>query len=220
MDKKSSFETTVEANGSFAIPCRPPSMRNPLVLRECLWLLCLLLNLVQVCRANEDIESVLRKVAGVFRNESAGRSRYGTSLDKTVVMTGCNYGFLNHLLNFKCFADRLNMKFLVVALDRKTHDFIRLNTTMDSIYMQYADVTEEATEFRSQQFNLITARKKEAVHDVLELGYDILFSDTDVAMVRDPFPYLLWDNVDYVHSLNCICKYTRWLFRRVSKRAR
>ena len=168
----------------------------------------LLFHYVEV-RALEDIESVLWKVAGVFRNTSYAHSLYGTSLEKTVVMTGCNYGFLNHLMNFKCFADRLDMKFVVVALDKKTHDFIRRNTTMDSIYMQYADVTEEATEFRSQQFNLITARKKEAVHDVLELGYDILFSDTDVAIVRDPFPYLLWDNVDYVHSLNCICRYCR-----------
>lgn len=154
----------------------------------------------------ENIESVLQRVAGVFYENSGKQSRYGGVLEKTVVMTGCNHGFLNHLMNFKCFADRLDMKFVVVALDKKTHDFIRFNTTMESIYMQYADVTEESTEFRSQQFNLITARKKEAVHDVLELGYDILFSDTDVAIVRDPFSYLLWENVDYVHSLNCICK--------------
>ena len=153
----------------------------------------------------ETIETVLQRVAGVFYNESK-RNEYRGDLDKTVVMTGCNHGFLNHLMNFKCFAERLGIKFLVVALDKKTHDFIRLNTSVDSIYMQYAGVTEEATEFRSKQFNLITTRKKEAVHDVLKLGYDVLFSDTDVAIVRDPFPYLLWTNVDYVHSLNCICK--------------
>jgi hypothetical protein len=154
----------------------------------------------------ETIETVLHRVAGVFVNETKQYKGYGGQLNKTVVMTGCNHGFLNHLMNFKCFADRLGVKFLVVALDKKTHDYIRLNTSMDSIYMQYADVTEEATEFRSKQFNLITTRKKEAVHDVLKLGYDVLFSDTDVAIVRDPFPYLLWKNVDYVHSLNCICK--------------
>ena len=161
----------------------------------------------------ETIETVLQRVAGVFQNVSK-RNEYGGGLDKTVVMTGCNHGFLNHLMNFKCFAERLGMKFLVVALDKKTHDFIRLNTSMDSIYMQYAGVTEEATEFRSTQFNLITTRKKEAVHDVLKLGYDVLFSDTDVAIVRDPFPYLLWTNVDYVHSLNCICKSQRYAMKR------
>ena len=164
-----------------------------------------LVNGTESKNAYETIETVLERVAGVFYNDS-NRAKYGRNLDKTVVMTGCNHGFLNHLMNFKCFADRLGIKFLVVALDKRTHEFIRLNTSVDSIYMQYADVTEESTEFRSKQFNLITTRKKEAVHDVLKLGYDVLFSDTDVAIVRDPFPYLLWANVDYVHSLNCICK--------------
>ena len=42
-----------------------------------------------------------------------------------------------------------------------------------------------------------------------------MFTDTDVALVRDPFPYLLWDNVDYVHSLNAICtKEDTWDFRK------
>lgn len=67
------------------------------------------------------------------------------------------------------------------------------------------EVTGASTEFRSKQFNLITARKKEAVHDILMLGYDVLFSDTDVAVIRDPLPYMLRTNVDYVHSLNYMC---------------
>ena len=69
-----------------------------------------------------------------------------------------------------------------------------------------SSVTSDSVTFRSKQFNLITARKKEAVHDILVLGYDVLFSDTDVAMLRDPLPYLLWKNVDYVHSLNAVCR--------------
>ncbi len=164
----------------------------------------------------ETIETVLQRVAGVFHVPPGTASKY-PSLNKTVVLTGCNHGFLNHLHNFKCFMDRLNMKFLVVALDRKTHDYLRLNTTMESIYIASAsagNIHEESASFRSAQFNLITAKKKEVVHDVLMLGYDVLFSDTDVAIVRDPFPYLLWDNVDYVHSLNQICEQRdHWTFR-------
>ena len=152
----------------------------------------------------ENIECILRKASGVYLNGTYG-AKHNSALKNTVVMTGCNYGFLNHLMNFKCFAERLGIKFIVVALDKKAHDFIRENTTMYSLYMHYADVTSEPTEFRSQQFNMITARKKEAVHDVLQLGYDVLFCDVDVAIIRDPFPYLVWEGVDYVHSLNCIC---------------
>ena len=172
--------------------------------------------LADIAHDSETIDTVLARVAGVYHTEPGAKPRH-PGLEKTVVLTGCNHGFLNHLQNFKCFMDRLGMKFLVVALDRKTHDYLRLNTTMESIYMNTASsagISEESASFRSAQFNLITARKKEAVHDVLTLGYDVLFSDTDVALVRDPFKYLLWENVDYVHSLNQICDTVdHWSFR-------
>eukprot|EP01036_Dinobryon_divergens_P028204 gene28204-37108_t len=77
------------------------------------------------------------------------------------------------------------------------------------------EVTTDPQKFRSKQFNLITARKKEAVHDILKLGYNVLFSDTDVAMIRDPLPYMLWENVDYVHSLNYWCNVgEKWDFHK------
>ena len=130
-------------------------------------------------------------------------------LDKTVLITGCNYGFINHLNNFKCFAERLGMKFLVIAMDKLAYSYIIHNTTMHGYLMTggaVGDTTSVPQKFRSKQFNLITARKKEAVHDILALGFNVLFSDTDVAMIRDPLPYMLWENVDYVHSLNYMCK--------------
>jgi hypothetical protein len=46
----------------------------------------------------------------------------------------------------------------------------------------------------------------------------VLFTDTDVALIRDPFPYLLWKDVDYVHSLNVICSNEdHWDFRNTPK---
>lgn len=158
---------------------------------------------------NDTLLLALKRNAGVFRNETR------PGLEKTVLLTGCNHGFLNHLENFRCFAERLNMKFLVIALDFKAFEYIRRNTSMDAIFMSTAGVTEDNVDFRSKQFNLITARKKEAVHDVLDLGFDVLFTDTDVALLRDPFPYMLYNNVDYVHSLNAICTAANtWDFRR------
>ncbi len=148
---------------------------------------------------------LLQKSAGVYKDAS----KITEDLKKTVLITGCNHGFINHLQNFKCFADRLGMKFLVIAMDERAHNYIVQNTTMSSYLMTggaIGEVTGDSTEFRSKQFNLITARKKEAVHDILQLGYNVIFSDTDVAMIRDPIPYMMWENVDYVHSLNYMCK--------------
>jgi hypothetical protein len=151
----------------------------------------------------------LSKAAGIYSDPSRSSDVVKMGLEKTVMVTGCNYGFLNHLHNFKCFADRLGMKFLVISFDQQAHDYITKNTTMTSYLMSAGsagqEVTNVAQEFRSKQFNLITARKKEAVHDILALGYNVLFSDTDVAMIQDPLPDLLFQNVDYVHSLNYWC---------------
>ena len=40
---------------------------------------------------------------------------------------------------------------------------------------------------------------------VLKLGYDVFFIDPDVALIRDPLKYMLFKNVDYVHSVNLRC---------------
>lgn len=168
--------------------------------------ICLILILVCSGFAVPDREELKRQlvnVAGIYKDASKTKG-----LEKTVMITACNRGFVNHLHNFKCWAGRLGMKFLVMAMDREAHEYITKNTTMNSYLMvggAVGEVTGAATEFRSKQFNLITARKKEAVHDILQLGYDVLFSDTDVAMVRDPLPYMIRANVDYAHSLNYMC---------------
>ena len=84
------------------------------------WSLVLLLCVISAVSAehredmgSSSLSAILQRVAGVFKD----KPRKG--MEKTILMTGCNHGFLNHLENFKCFADRLNMKFLVIALDQK-----------------------------------------------------------------------------------------------------
>lgn len=163
----------------------------------------LLLNSVYAVVDHVEMRTMLDKVAGVYTDPAKSKG-----LEKTVLITACNFGFVNHLHNFKCFADRLGMKFLVMAMDAQAHNYITNNTTMNSFLMgggAVGEVTGSATDFRTKQFNLITAKKKEAVHDILQLGYDVLFSDTDVAMIRDPLPYMVRINVDYAHSLNYMC---------------
>ena len=35
--------------------------------------------------------------------------------------------------------------------------------------------------------------------------YNLIFADTDVVVVQDPLPLVLWQGVDYVHSINRFC---------------
>ena len=42
----------------------------------------------------------------------------------------------------------------------------------------------------------------EAVYGALKLGYDVVFSDVDVIILKDPIEYLFYPSIDYVHSVN------------------
>lgn len=164
---------------------------------------------IQFLSSKNDTLEALERVSGVFKSFNNETRQLESSLRRTVLLTASNYGYLNHLMNFKCFMERLNMKFLVIALDKRTYLSLSEMGGFECLLMSSTGVNEDSSDFRSHQFNLITTRKKEAVFQVLMLHYDVLFSDTDVAIVRNPFPYLLWENVDYVHSLNCICEYQK-----------
>jgi hypothetical protein len=161
-----------------------------------------------VCKGQEtapddQLKAAVKLAAGVYVDPSRQKG-----FEDILVVAGCNYGYLNHLHNFKCFTDRLGIKFLVVSMDQQAHSYITNRTNMISYYAGAGRVGEVGggnMQFRSREFNILTAKKKEAVHDILKLGYSVLFSDTDVVMLQDPFPYLLWKNIDYVHSINAVC---------------
>ncbi len=164
------------------------------------------LHTVESIKSNHDLIKKLDQVKGVYEDPFKAKQM---GVENTVLITACNYGFINHLYNFDCFMKRLKMKYLVFAMDKQAYEYLKVNTTINVYNMNNLDgseVTSLPQLFRSKQFNIITAKKKEAVHDVMLLGYDVLFSDTDVAVVRDPFPYMVWKNVDYVHSLNAMCQ--------------
>jgi hypothetical protein len=156
---------------------------------------------------NNDLKQKIEQVVGVYKNPKAQKIIPKRILDRTVLVTASNNGYLNHLYNFKCFLDRLEMKFLVISMDELVYKSI--NTTMTSYLMVKDSDSVETTvsqSFRTPQFNLLSFRKIEVVQKILQLGYHVLFSDTDVAMIRDPLPYMLWGNVDYVHSINDQCE--------------
>jgi len=159
----------------------------------------------------EELQIVLKSAAGVYKDASKN-----PSLSKTVIVTGGNYGYLNHVHNLKCWLDRIGMKFLVFALDPKAHKILSLDKEMNVFYWTGEEGVDEApTEWQSSQFHVITNRKKEAALGLLERNYDVIFIDTDVAVFRDFMPYLLWNNVNYVHSVNSKCPQSdAWDFRR------
>ena len=144
-------------------------------------------------------------VAGVYKKDEA-KSMIPSSLNQTIVMTACNSGYLPHLLNFDCYATRLGIKYMVFALDVNLHAVLqRKYPHIVSVSYSSKKITGIASNFRSKHFNLITNRKEEAVLCALILGYDAVFIDVDIAMVKDPIPKLIIPRYDYVHSVNVRC---------------
>lgn len=145
----------------------------------------------------------LKTSAGVYNDHL-----YNPLLKKTVLITGCNHGYVQFLANFECFMNRLNLKVLVMAMDAKTHAHIESNqnsSLKSFLWVGRDDVAERAASFRSPQFNIITHSKTTYTRTILSLGYDVLFIDLDIIVLRDPVPYLLWRNVDYVFTHNMRC---------------
>lgn len=159
---------------------------------------------VNEIQRSEELELILKKAVGVYQD-----SLYNPKMNKTVIITSSSYGYLNFLCNFKCFMDRLKLKVLVVSMDSKIHMKINqhMNTSFSSFFWQSNQTItgDEINIFRSAQFNSITHRKIEAIILVMTLGYDVIFIDSDIALIRDPIPYLIWRNVDYSFSHNKIC---------------
>jgi hypothetical protein len=78
---------------------------------------------------------------------------------------------------------------------------------MVSVLWSARNVPATNTFWKQAGFNAITSQKKRAAVAVMELGYDLIFSDTDNIMLRDPIPYLMKipTAVDYVHAVNAPC---------------
>lgn len=182
-----------------------------------------------------ELKFVADASSGVFQSASTREMR--PELQKVVIVTAANSPYFDQVVNFACWLERLDMKAMVFSLDRSLHERIvgmyrDTDSTTQSVGPEIKNPTDLARdpdpvllsalwdvgglssvgEYRTKQFHAVTTTKLSVTKVLLEMGYDVLFIDVDVALLRDPFPYLLWENVDYVHSVNKLCPDSdKWL---------
>lgn len=137
------------------------------------------------------------------------------SLNKTILIAGVNNGYKDFFHNFKCYTDRLGLKFFPLSLDEGIYTYLTSNKIATTYLMSdipgRGKVASEPSRFGGKNFNLIGCRKMEAVHAALKLGYDVIFSDVDIALLADPVEYLFFPGIDYTHSSNNGCD-KKWFF--------
>jgi len=181
----------------------------------------LLLFVISLSLSMSDIslENAIKAAAGIYSVPEDHRSSFNisefNSLSKTVLVTAFNHAYLNHIHNFKCFTDRLGLKFFIISVDPKAHaaalEMATLSPNIVSYFMNATELhgvtkgMEDAAYFREDNFNVISVMKLECVLAIMKLGYNVVFIDSDVAVVRDPIPYMIFDGVDYTYTVNSFC---------------
>ena len=153
--------------------------------------------------SSTDLLNSLQLSAGVYTTITKNSSY---DFSRTVIVTAANFGYLNHLQNLRCFLKRLDMKALVLSMDKKIHEHLTSYSNLNSyLWKHHSKVSEESTNFRSPQFHLISMYKIAGVLDIIKLNYNVIFIDPDVAILYDPIPFMIFSNIDYVHSSNERC---------------
>ena len=103
-----------------------------------------------------------------------------------ILLTAGNFGYLDMYRNWACHAQRLGLKWLLVASDRQMYSLIGPDQAILS--QNAATATSQAENFRAAGFNLITCSK---LQDVLRVSIsakvDVVFSDCDNVFRSDPF---------------------------------
>jgi len=160
--------------------------------------------------ADPQFVEVCKQMAGYYKDPNQN-----PALRKTIIIVAVNNGYADFLHNFKCYMDRLGMKFLPLSMDKKIHKYITENEVSPTYLLRDIPgrerVSSEPSGFGGRNFNLIGCRKIEAVGAALSLGYDVLFSDVDIAILRDPLHHIFYPGIDYVHSQNKGCG-SKWDF--------
>lgn len=113
--------------------------------------------------------------------------------------------FMRMLENWLCHFDRLQISsFLFMALDDEVHRFM-VERHRPSVRLRWEDHRRIGV-YGSASYRSATLSKVHAAEAVLQLGYDIIFVDIDVALLLDPRPLLLGlsrgRNVDLLFTLN------------------
>ena len=121
------------------------------------------------------------------------------SLNKTIILAGFNYGYKDMLLNMLCRFEQLNVSnYVIPAFDLKAmshciqHDLpcfyagVDKSDTAQQESKAILANTSDVQLYGSKGFEGITKQKSRQTLLVLQLGYDVLWTDVDIFWKQDP----------------------------------
>ena len=121
----------------------------------------------------------LRRHAGLYKDKT-----YAPEFKNILLLTASNTGYLEMLTNWECFAKRLGLDWMVMAMNKELQTHLG-----ERSFLATGQEWGKAEAFNSPVgFKVISCNKLRSVLDVLrETNLDIVFSDADNVFKSDPF---------------------------------
>eukprot|EP00730_Choanoeca_flexa_P013016 TRINITY_DN4884_c0_g1_i1.p1 TRINITY_DN4884_c0_g1~~TRINITY_DN4884_c0_g1_i1.p1 ORF type:complete len:412 (+),score=79.74 TRINITY_DN4884_c0_g1_i1:3-1238(+) len=128
------------------------------------------------------------------------------SKNKHVLLTGASYAYRDVVMNFVCNLRRLGIydQLIIAAFDAEMYRF-GFRMGLPVFFYQSQDLsglTSLDLEYGSQHFRKVTKLKSQVVLQILRLGYDVTWTDTDIYWFRNPIPLLAQMESDFVVQSN------------------
>ena len=113
-----------------------------------------------------------------------------------VLLTAVNFGYREHLMNFKCGLERVGAidNFVIAAMDTKMYEWgvrrgLPIYLAASAEQRPDSGAAEEGG-YGSEHFRYVTKLKSQAVLEVLNAGYSVVWSDVDITWFYHPFDAL------------------------------
>ena len=130
-------------------------------------------------RGNNDVPQLLRDHAGLYLDKTRA-----PELSNALLLTAANYGYMDMLRNWECYARKLGLDWLVVALDDQVYQELGPERSFLTVGERHGSYER----FGSPGFKIVGCNKLRSMLSVLvETQLDVVFSDGDSVFKSDPF---------------------------------
>jgi len=112
--------------------------------------------------------------------------------NNTVLLTGGSFGYRDMMMNFVCNLRRLGIydHLIIAAFDEQMYEF-GFRMGLPIFFNQQAPTAGLADfEYGSQSFRRLTKLKSQMVLRILKLGYNVIWTDSDIVWYQNPIPLL------------------------------
>eukprot|EP00931_Biecheleriopsis_adriatica_P085358 TRINITY_DN5974_c0_g1_i1.p1 TRINITY_DN5974_c0_g1~~TRINITY_DN5974_c0_g1_i1.p1 ORF type:complete len:447 (+),score=79.31 TRINITY_DN5974_c0_g1_i1:25-1365(+) len=117
--------------------------------------------------------------AGLYLDKS-----FAPEFKNILLMTSANFGYLDMLQNWECYAKKLGLDYFVLAMDSKIYQFLGPDRSVLTDGVQ----VDSDSRFGSKNFTVVACNKLRTVMNLLEkTGLDLVFTDCDNVFRSDPF---------------------------------